>query len=1566
MCKKLLLLISASLVFGPVGNGFAETPPGAVAVYCFESGTTDDFSGNNNHATLRGGASIGGDGVLRFNNGALVPSGVIGIMGGGGPWTLYLKGFSGTPTAEMTSIVCIGSDGKQNSIVLYQRGGNFETDIWYENMSPVSSSVNFYDGARRDWFISYDGITWRLYNGSSEVGSGGLSYGGFGGAVYIGTPGDWPLVQDDMNYNAPSGSVEAMAIYDRVLNATERTDLMNSVCILGPRIGFESAASGALESASPALINICLNNPQAETYTVDYCMAGGTATNGVDYHFTCGTLTFNPGQTCKTISIDIVNDGEDEDDETIVAELSNPTGPNVELGDLTQHTYTIIDPRPAVGFDSPAGSELEDAGSANITVLLSAASGETVTVDYAITGGTATNGVDYALTEFGTLTFNPGETVKNLVVSIVADELEEDDETVILRLSNWTNAKAGDYTEHTLTIREKGISLLKGACYQKLNSGEPWESYSRTGPYADVEVSFEDANNKFVFWRASSYLPHWRTESGMWYVQEVVPRSGDGTGLMPDRVNQYSHIRVVESSRARAVVHWRYVPNFGNPNWDGWVDEYFTVYPDGVCIRTVRQGAAKLDDWLDPSNVTIQKLKLEVDGIAPLPVSWQSVPELLLSGPSVSEYNDDGFDETKRCYVLRCKKNGMPSTLNLTLDTTGGKSIHHPAIVVNNWGDAGVAVAVDGWWCGAYQTGYIHHPKGTDLILWLRQSSSNPVSVSISPIGGTTPDNRSPQVNAGEDRSILVASGASGPYLVELEGIVEDDGLPNGTLTVTWSKVDGPGSADFVDVNDSNTTVSLSLDGTYQLRLTANDGALGDEDDVVVVVKKDPGVVASPVAWWKLDEGSGDSTEESVGPTMCSIGGPKTVWKAGVSGAALQFDGYNSVVTLPAAQAPSVSSGLTVEAWVAVGARPWNWAPIAHQSNWQSTGYYLGLDAYGHLGFMVSVGGSWQTLVSSAPLERYKWTHVVGTFDSASARMHIYINGTQAGSIAVPGSNVSTANVDLLIGRNNTAMTPTDAVRDYATLPTMYGFDGLIDEVKIYDRQLSSPEVLNAYNKNVPGALVRDNPAMQQRILPAGPAGPARFGAYYDSLKYYETWDNMWRVSEHPDVVVKFDEAPASVVFWRGTTYGSGWVTEDNKWVSFQSVEEGADEVVGCAEHMSDKQCRHSRVRIIESTDARVVVHWRYALVDILYQKPRYDGGTGWSDWVDEYYTIYPDGVGIRNAKYWSSVYGHYSPQATFFLNPPGVRPEEDVYMDALIVVNPSGQVSYISWAVPDPYNPLSNANIEIANLRSTYKPFVIYEPSIHIYASGGGDEKTDYSEWLTFNHFPAAQILSDGRKARDPDHLTHSALSEIDVDDTTADIYMYGLTNASPASLVPLGKSWNSPPSLNVTSGGFSSQGYDRGQRAYVLERTSPDATTLQFTLNGSTNSPIVNPCFTIKNWDSHAHVSLRLDGQEVKPGPDFRRGIENSTSGQMPSLVVWIKKEATSPISITITKNEILGDFDDDCDVDSADLAGLVARWLDSLPGCQDLEGDLDGDCQVNFKDYALLALRWLDRCP
>ena len=67
--------------------------------------------------------------------------------------------------------------------------------------------------------------------------------------------------------------------------------------------------------------------PQAtETVTVSYATSDGTATAGDDYTATSGTLTFSAGESCKTISVPIINDTVDDDGETFTLTLSNPSG----------------------------------------------------------------------------------------------------------------------------------------------------------------------------------------------------------------------------------------------------------------------------------------------------------------------------------------------------------------------------------------------------------------------------------------------------------------------------------------------------------------------------------------------------------------------------------------------------------------------------------------------------------------------------------------------------------------------------------------------------------------------------------------------------------------------------------------------------------------------------------------------------------------------------------------------------------------------------------------------------------------------------------------------------------------------------------------------------------------------------------------------------------------------------------------------------------------------------------------------------------------------------------------
>jgi len=93
------------------------------------------------------------------------------------------------------------------------------------------------------------------------------------------------------------------------------------------------------------------------------------------------------------------------------------------------------------------------------------------------------------------------------------------------------------------------------------------------------------------------------------------------------------------------------------------------------------------------------------------------------------------------------------------------------------------------------------------------------------------PENQPPTANAGEDQTIRL------PNTAHLQGIVNDDGFPHGsTLTSTWTQVSGPAPVTFADVSAANTTATFTTDGTYVLRLTANDTRFTVSDDVTITV----------------------------------------------------------------------------------------------------------------------------------------------------------------------------------------------------------------------------------------------------------------------------------------------------------------------------------------------------------------------------------------------------------------------------------------------------------------------------------------------------------------------------------------------------------------------------------------------------------------------------------------------------------------------------------------------------------------------------------------------------------
>ncbi len=104
-------------------------------------------------------------------------------------------------------------------------------------------------------------------------------------------------------------------------------------------------------------------------------------------------------------------------------------------------------------------------------------------------------------------------------------------------------------------------------------------------------------------------------------------------------------------------------------------------------------------------------------------------------------------------------------------------------------------------------------------------------------LGGGSPQNLAPVVNAGPDQTITL------PNAANLVGSVSDDGLPQGAgLTQQWSVVSAPpsGSVSFGSPTFPTTTASFSTAGTYTLRLTASDTQLTGSDDVTVVASSAP------------------------------------------------------------------------------------------------------------------------------------------------------------------------------------------------------------------------------------------------------------------------------------------------------------------------------------------------------------------------------------------------------------------------------------------------------------------------------------------------------------------------------------------------------------------------------------------------------------------------------------------------------------------------------------------------------------------------------------------------------
>lgn len=438
-----------------------------------------------------------------------------------------------------------------------------------------------------------------------------------------------------------------------------------------------------------------------------------------------------------------------------------------------------------------------------------------------------------------------------------------------------------------------------------------------------------------------------------------------------------------------------------------------------------------------------------------------------------------------------------------------------------------------------------------------------------------------------------------------------------------------------------------------------------------------------------------------------------------------------------------------------------------------------------------------------------------------------------------------------------------------------------------------------------------ESPLASSLRLPCGPPGPGRFGAYWTRLNYTSAWDRRWRNSVDADVVVRFDAFSFRFVFWRGASYVPCWAGYDGPWFSNEFFERPGGAVSGTysmVEPMSDKQCRYSQVRIIENNDARTVIQWRYAPTDLDYDLAFVNNLTHWGDWADEFYTIYPDGVGVRKATLYSSALNEWIEyQESIVINQPGAKPEDSLSLTAVTLANLAGETKNYTWSengAPDFRNPPRDTCIQLVNTNAKFKPFTIFNPDGATCSAYGGHAPG--SHFNCWNHWPVSEARSDTTVATTTDRPSHTSLSHLKWKPYATNatsmtwIHLHGMTDLPAAGLVTLAKSWLHAPSASVVSRDYLSRGYDPAQRAYVFQaRTPAKPAVFEVRFSASHEQPVLNPCLVIRNW-GNGGAALKVGGRDVPRGKSFRFGHRDTLEGR--DLIVWIKVQSTRPLRVSL----------------------------------------------------------------
>lgn len=303
------------------------------------------------------------------------------------------------------------------------------------------------------------------------------------------------------------------------------------------------------------------------------------------------------------------------------------------------------------------------------------------------------------------------------------------------------------------------------------------------------------------------------------------------------------------------------------------------------------------------------------------------------------------------------------------------------------------------------------------------------------------------------------------PNTAPLISAIADANMPaNTSLTISFTVDDAETSADsliltatssnpalmpesniVLEGNGATRTVTLTPEedqsGTATITIIVSDGSLSASESFALHVSVPP---AALVAAYSFDAFSGTILEDLAGNTNTGVINGAVWATTGRFGGALAFDGINDVVTVADAANLDLTSGMTIEAWVyptAQNAGGWRSVLVKESEGGGVYNLHASTDTSVPAVSMVRRSGTFNEVRGTNPVPANTWTHLAATYDAKTLRL--FVNGIEVSSEPLRGPLLASAG-PLRIGGNS--------IRgEY--------FQGMIDEVRIYNRALSPPEI---------------------------------------------------------------------------------------------------------------------------------------------------------------------------------------------------------------------------------------------------------------------------------------------------------------------------------------------------------------------------------------------------------------------------------------------------------------------------------------------------------------------------